>query len=95
MSGSASPGGLASDRRDATQRKAFTRWVQSILGEDLDERHRNKDELPPFDDGIVLCRLVVKLSGRKFRYMPDPPGAIVRRENISLALDCLRSEGVK
>lgn len=75
------------------QQKTFTRWTNIALI----ERGLHLDSIEVgMDTGVQLIELVELLSGKKVgRYNKNPKMDVQKAENINVALNFLRDEGIK
>jgi transgelin len=71
------------------QQKEVLRWIGEILGEPLDD----KPFAEVLRDGIVLCRLLNKVSKSDVRYT-ESKQLFVQRENITSFINGLRQLGL-
>jgi len=77
----------------ATQKKTFTRWVNYFLSERM---LKINDLFTDFKDGKMLIHLLELISGKKLgKYNETCKMPMHEMENINLALDFLKAEGLK
>jgi len=83
------------EEQQAIQRKTFMRWCNTYLVKKVVPM---KDLIEDLKDGTMLINLLEIISGKslgKYRYRADCKVAIHRLENITKALEFIRSEGIK
>ena len=91
---------MSEEKWDATQKKTYTRWMNSFLK----RRGKSVDDLFSIGDGVLLINLLEIIGGEslntfgsatKRKWYDAPKNIVQRGENLQLAIDYVKSKGIE